>query len=220
MPREERSPSPPTLPHLDRAVTPPLVMPYPQPSRQHYTYTSFVMDKAVTHTFRSTLLSELEEATNRLIEGEAAMKRALGQLWQVINDSQREPADSMLPKQEEADGNVDERDDREQRHARAPDLTPPSHKIFLTKYEFVRNNETVTHFGMHEPDNLEKSFATLRELQDDGREYVERLEEIRNGLGDVKWQRDRMWEEVRGRAIDELHETAKATVDANEAMDP
>ena len=57
-------------------------------------------------------------------------------------------------------------------------------------------------------DTLEKSLATLRELQDDGREYVERLEEIREGLGEARTQRDGVWELVRKKAIQELRDVA------------
>jgi DNA-binding Lrp family transcriptional regulator len=59
---------------------------------------------------------------------------------------------------------------------------------------------------------LEKSLAILRELQDDGREYVERLSEIREGLGDVRAQRNVIWNMVRERAVKELQETAISTV--------
>ncbi|KAH8835424.1 hypothetical protein DL96DRAFT_1702408 [Flagelloscypha sp. PMI_526] len=223
-PPAERSPSPPTLPHLNRPRTPPMVMPFPEPERQHYTYTSFVMDKAVTHTFRSNLLYELEESTNRLIEGEAEMKRTLGRLWQVINESARvsiDPNDDnepIEPKEEEGEeqgGTAQEKIQKERRRerakrlARAPDVTPAARKVFLFGEEDMPGQ--TTHFHIHDHDNLEKFISTLHELADDGREYVERLEEIRNGLGDVRWQRDCMWEDVRLRAIGELHETAKVT---------
>ena len=59
-------------------------------------------------------------------------------------------------------------------------------------------------------DKLEKSLSNLRELQDDGREYVERLEEIRGGLGDARTQRDGVWELVRRKAIQELQEVASS----------
>lgn len=60
-----------TLPHL-RSPTPPFTAPYPQPATHHLSYTSFVLDKSVTQTYRSGIIDEQELATNTLIEGEAA----------------------------------------------------------------------------------------------------------------------------------------------------
>ncbi|KAJ7225821.1 hypothetical protein GGX14DRAFT_641218 [Mycena pura] len=216
LPQERRSPSPPTLPHLARSVSPPIQSPYPPPSTQHLSYSAFVMDKAVTHTFRSNLLDELENATNSLVEGESTMRRALGRLWQVISEetdadaSGRAPA--VVPKQEDPEEDPEELDEVEKRIARAPDLTAPAHKLFYANagppvYEH-------SHFASPETqlDSLEKSLATLRELQDDGREYTERLEEIREGLGDVMAQRNVIWTFVREKAIEELQEVAFSTV--------
>ncbi|KIJ68661.1 hypothetical protein HYDPIDRAFT_45899, partial [Hydnomerulius pinastri MD-312] len=208
---EPRSPSPPTLPHL-RSPSPPLVAPYPPPVSQHYSFTSFVMDNSVTHSFRANLLDELEHATNSLIEGEAIMKRALGRLWQVINEdpSKRHREEEVIPKREEADGNVDE-DDLDSRFSRAPDLTPNAHKLFLASYPDTGPPVLdPSHFASPEmqQDTLEKSLATLRELQDDGREYVERLEEIREGLGDARSQRNIVWEMAREKGIKEMQDAA------------
>ncbi|KAG5733055.1 hypothetical protein E4T56_gene3572 [Termitomyces sp. T112] len=212
LPQERRSPSPPGLPHLERSPSPPLVSPYPPPNVQHLSYASFVMDKAVTHSFRSNLLDELEHATNTLIEGEAVMNRAMGRLWQVMNEDPDNVSRnvSLVPKQEDGDGDTDE-DDATRRMARAPDLTPPMHKIFLLSYPSDSPPEfEPSHFYSQDRqlDTLEKSLTTLRELQDDGREYCERLQEIRDGLGDIRTQRDGIWDLVRERAVKELHEVA------------
>jgi len=210
LPREKRSPSPPRLPHL-RSPSPPLMAPYPMPTSQYLNYSSFVMDKAVTHSFRSHLLEDLERATNGLIEGEATMKRAFGRLWQVISEDpdRQQIGDTIVPKREDEDG--DDEDENERRFARAPDLTPAAHKLFLVSYP----NEgppvfEPSHFAHPEmqQESLEKSLATFRELQDDGREYVERLEEIREGLGDVRAQRDAVWKMVRTNAVRELQHMA------------
>lgn len=213
LPQERRSPSPPSLPHLARSPSPPLVSPYPPPASQHLSYSSFVMDKAVTHTFRSSLLDELEHATNGLIEGEATMKRAIGRLWQVISEDpdQRLGDASLVPKREDEDEDVEERDDRDRRIARAPDLTPTVQKLFLLTYPDTGSSAfEPSHFASPamQIDSLEKSLATLRELQDDGREYVERLQEIREGLGDIRAQRNGIWDVVRERAVKELQEAA------------
>ncbi|KAG6837040.1 hypothetical protein H0H93_015903 [Arthromyces matolae] len=206
--QERRSPSPPSLPHLERSPSPPLLAPYPPPDLQHLSYASFVMDKAVTHSFRSNLLDELEHATNTLIEGETMMNRAMGRLWQVINEETDKIAKdtSLIPKQEEENGVINE-DDTEERIPHAPDLTPPMHKLFLPS---LSDPPDPSHFSVPEMqlDILEKSLATLRELQDDGREYAERLQEIRDGLGDIRAQRDGIWDLVRERAVKELHDVA------------
>lgn len=210
LPIERRSPSPPVLPHL-RSPSPPLVAPYPPPVTQHYSFTSFVMDNSVTHSFRSNMLDELEHATNSLIEGEAILKQALGRLWQVINEDpgRRRRVEEVIPKREEADGNVGE-DDLDGRLARSPELVPHAHKLFLS---YAHDGPPIldpSHFAspQMQQDTLEKSLATLRELQDDDREYVERLEEIREGLGDVRAHRNIVWDMIREKAIKEMQDAA------------
>ncbi|KAF9568563.1 hypothetical protein CPC08DRAFT_679683 [Agrocybe pediades] len=222
LPQERRSPSPPTLPHLARTPSPPLVSPYPIPNSHHLNYTSFVLDKSITHTFRSSLLDELENATNGLIEGETAMKRALGRLWQVMSedpDTKSIGDASMVPKREDVeDDEDDEMDDQARRVARAPDLIPPTHKIFLTSYppDAIPDAES-SQYATPEAQlaALEKNLATLRDLQDDQREYAERLAEIRDGIGEVRAQRNVIWNVVRERAILELREAAMATADVS-----
>lgn len=216
---ERRSPSPPCLSHM-RSPSPPLAAPYPPPIGQHFSFASFVMDKAVTHSFRSNLLDELEHATNSLIEGEAVMRRALGRLWQVISEDPDKQLDEerVIPKQEEQEDIADEEDEQERRIARAPDLTPTAHKLFLVSYSDNNSPPVVDPSQFASPemqqDSLEKSLATLRELQDDGREYVERLQEIREGLGDTRALRNTIWEMVRERALKELQDAAfRAAVD-------
>lgn len=211
LPQPTDDDAPVALPHL-RSPSPPAISPYPPPSIMHTTYTSFVMDKGTTHTFRSDLVDELEETTNGLIEGETILRRALGRLWQVMNeDPDMGPGDaSVVPKREEG-GEGEEHSDREERIARAPDLTPAVRKLFLTSYS-ERSSPGFDESQFTQPDmaleNLEKSMATLRELQDDGREYIERLEEIREGLGFVRTQRDGIWDLVRERTLKELQDTA------------
>jgi hypothetical protein len=41
-------------------------------------------------------------------------------------------------------------------------------------------------------------------MQDDGREYIERLEDIRNNLGNVLGQRDALWALIREKALVEM----------------
>ena len=135
-------PSPPDqsepviLPHL-RSPSPPSMAPYPSPSPQHSSYTSFVLDKSTTHTYPSYLLDEMEQVTNNLIEGETVLRRALGRLWQVMNEdpptASAEADRPVVPKQEdEGDGGEDGHQDR--RLGSAPDLTPAIHKVFLNSF--------------------------------------------------------------------------------------
>ena len=160
------------------------------------------------------------------------MKKALGRLWQAMSeDPDKQPttmnghtAPPVIPKREYDEEMEDEDDDddgereRARRIARAPDLTPSVHKIFLYNPMPVPRNgipegiEPAQRFSYMAPegqlDTLEKSLASLRHMQDDGREYVERLEEIRDGLGDVRAKRDAVWDIARGKALQELQEAA------------
>jgi hypothetical protein len=194
------------LPHL-RSPTPPLTSPYPTPNTQHLSYASFVLDKSVTQTFRSQMLNELQQVTNNIIEGEATLRRALGRLWQVMSEDPDKNAPSgVVPKREDMD--MDEEDDaREQRLARAPDLTPTTHKIFLASGPVPPSSQGYDDLTPEaQMETLEKSLAVLRDFQDDGREYVERLEEIRETIGDVKKQKDVVWGIIREKAIRELQD--------------
>ena len=206
-PPEISRPITPKLPHL-RSPSPPASAPYPPPATQYLSYSSFVLDQAVTHSFRSDLLNDLERATNGLIEGEAAMRRALGKLWQVMSEDPDIKWSDVPMQTKREDEDEEEGHDREHNESRVPDLTPPVHKLFLKPY--TNGAVPSSHFSVPEmqQENLEKSLASLRELQDDGREYVERLEEIREGLGAVRAQRDGVWEMVRERAIAELEDVA------------
>lgn len=173
-----------------------------------------MLDKSVTFTFRSKLLNELEHATNGLIEGEATLRHALGRLWQVMSEDpdQKQVETPVIPKMEDEDENAEEQDDRTRRIIRAPDLTPTTHKIFINNDGDPAAHES--HFSQPETqlESLQKSILLLRELQDNGREYVERLQEIREGLGDVRAQRNTVWDTVRERAVKELQDVAMMTV--------
>ncbi|OBZ78954.1 hypothetical protein A0H81_00510 [Grifola frondosa] len=213
LPSQKEVSSSVALPHL-RSPSPPLIAPYPTPNTQHLSYTSFVMDKAVTHSFRSKLFDELEQATNTLIQGEAAMRRALGRLWQVMSEDPDEIGigTSLVPKREDVEDI--EVDNENEGPSRVPNLIPVVHKLFLPSSPgepaMGYDQSQFSHADL-QLENLEKSLATLRELQDDGREYVERLEEIREGLGDARIQRNGVWDLVRKKAIAELQDAASAS---------
>lgn len=212
-----RSPSPPTLPHL-RESPPPLMAPYSAPAHEHTSYASFVLDPAMTHSYRTHLLSDLQQTTENLIQGEAMLNRAFGRLWKVLSEEEHVMDADVLAGREEAEAEDEDMSERERRIARAPDLAQPMHKLFLTPFP---NGGTPmmepSHFGSPQMqlENMEKSLATLRELQDDSREYVERLEEIREGLGDVRRQRDLLWLKVRENALEELEELNEKEVEIN-----
>ncbi|EKM60852.1 uncharacterized protein PHACADRAFT_133695 [Phanerochaete carnosa HHB-10118-sp] len=211
LPTEPDPDAPITLPHL-RSPTPPLTSPYPAPNTQHLTYTSFVLDKGVTQAFRSKMLDELEESTNSIIEQEGILRRALGRLWQALSEDPDTPAGDadVIPKREDED--VEGDSERERRLARAPNLEPITHKLFLTRFSVDANNNFDPPSVEVQTENMEKSLSLLRDFQDDGREYVERLEEIRDGIGDLRKQRDAIWDIVRRKAISELRETVASSV--------
>ncbi|KAI5124438.1 hypothetical protein M0805_008322 [Coniferiporia weirii] len=219
-----RSPSPPTLSHL-RETSPPLGAPYARPADAHGSYAAFVLDPAMAHSYRTHLLSDLQQTAENLAQGEAALTRALGRLWKVLSeeeemadDGSRDAEGTGAAKREEGEYEDDDMSERGRRLARAPDVTPPSHKLFLTPFPNGGTNMLEpSHFGSPQMqlENMEKSFGTLWELQDDSREYVDRLGEIRESLGDVRRQRDVLWTKIREQALEELKTVEQQDVDAD-----
>ncbi|KLO20514.1 hypothetical protein SCHPADRAFT_897793 [Schizopora paradoxa] len=200
-----RSPSPPTLSHL-REDSPPTQSPYLPPSDEHTSCSTFVLDPAMAHSFRTHLLNDLQQTTDNLIEGETTLKRALGRLWVVLGEDHDDAGD--LAKREETDDDdaMLERD-RGLASRLSSDFSPSLQNLFLTQY--MNGNTAIfepSQFGSPQMqlENLEKSLSALRELADDSREYSERLVEIREDLGDVRRQRDLVWKKVRENALEEL----------------
>jgi hypothetical protein len=152
----------------------------------------------------------LEDVTNGLIEGEATLRRAMGRLWQVIAEEgevvakQKAEMAVVTKVEDEEDGEREELDGRERRVSRAPDLMPTIRRLFL-----ATPMDGATYEGDGHLEGLEKAIGSLRELEDDGREYVERLEEIREGLGEVRDERNGVWGMVRQEAIEEMQEDAR-----------
>lgn len=166
---------------------------------------------------------DLQRAAENLIEGEAALKQTLGRLWQVLSEdpdglTREADAESYVAKREEMDeGSSSDLTEREKRLLRAPDLTRPMHKLFLTSVTSETLMEPSTLFDPQmQLDTLEKSIVVIKELQDDSREYVERLEEIREGLGELRTQRDLVWRKIRENALDELKELSANTESVQE----
>ena len=171
------------------------------------------------------MLTDLERATCGLIEGEASLRRAMGRLWEVlsddidrqVNDRPQNARSATVPKQEDIEERegLSDRDDSMDgdRPSTAPVLASNLRKIFIkTHADGVLPHRVLpaiyepmaTTIAQQQEDMLEKGLATLRELQEDGREYVERLDEIREGLGGVKSQKQALWTVVRECALKEM----------------
>jgi len=142
------------------------------------------------------------------------MRCAFGRLWEVLSKDpdQVHLKDAVIPKREdESEDTTNAEDEKERRLARAPDLAPTTQKLFIVSYPNggspVYDPSHFVHPDMQR-ENLEKSLSTMRELQDDVREYVERLQEVRESLGDIRAQRDEVWTMVRTSALQELQRMA------------
>ncbi|QRV86198.1 hypothetical protein RhiJN_14216 [Ceratobasidium sp. AG-Ba] len=222
---ESSSPPSPRLPHR-RSPTPPSVAPYAPPIAIHSSFTSFVLDPSVQHSFHSSTISELERTATELIEGESALRRALGSLFRAMDVEADEdkrrfalagkssalngiPIQNGLAKPE-PNGDIEDAE------VSARALMLPIHRRFITPHpvplppiyesNMLINQET-------QIETFEKSLAFLRELMDDGIEFTERLEEIREGLGTERAIRKGVWKGVRLRALQEME---AETVDAVE----
>ena len=174
----------------------------------------------MAHSFRTHLLAELQATAENLAQGETTLTRALGRLWKVLSEEEHSAdVDESVPKREDGDEEDVEMDERSRRLARAPDVAPVVHKLFLTPFPNGASLIEQSQFGSPQMqlDSLEKGLGTLRELQDDSREYVERLQEIRETLGEVRRQRDMLWMKIREQALQELQEIED--VDANGVND-
>ncbi|KAG8748001.1 hypothetical protein FRC10_009753 [Ceratobasidium sp. 414] len=213
---ESSSPPSPRLAHR-RSPTPPSVAPYAPPIAIHSSYTSFVLDPSVQHSFHSTTISELERTSTELIEGESALRRALGSLFRAMDveadeDRQRFALPGKAPTTNGAVvqngvAKPEPNGDIEDAEVSAQALMLPIHRRFITPrpvplppiYEsnMLINQET-------QIETFEKSLAFLRELMDDGIEFTERLEEIREGLGTERAIRKGVWKGVRLRALQEM----------------
>jgi len=86
--------------------------------------------------------------------------------------------------------------------AREEQVFPPPGRIFLTDGPAAFMGHVLS--PREQFDHLDKALAALREMQDDGREYVERLIELREGLGELAYQRQSIWNLVRERALKEM----------------
>ena len=135
-----RSLSSPGLSHL-RSPSPPLDVSYARASGvgggpgTHGSYAAFVLDPAMAHSFRTHLLAELQATAENLAQGETTLTRALGRLWKVLSEEEHSAdVDESVPKREDGDEEDVEMDERSRRLARAPDVAPVVHKLFLNPF--------------------------------------------------------------------------------------
>lgn len=208
MPRS-RSPTPeiPTLPHL-RSSTPPLTASYTHMPTISRDFTSFVLDPSVQHAFTSTHFTSLQDTATELIAGEAAMRKAFGGLWRILQGElqRRDPADS----QDEDGGEEGDEDDMRvslRRWRRDPTLPeiPPLADLFVSPVPVALGGASDRYVSSQSQlETFEWCLGVMRELADHGKEYLSRLEEIRNGLGEAGAIRRSVWQACRKTALDEM----------------
>ncbi|KAG8927368.1 hypothetical protein FRC02_008251 [Tulasnella sp. 418] len=207
MPNQEPPSSPPlpTLPHL-RSPTPPLIAPYSVPIDTHHSFTSFVLDPSVQHTYRSSNIRELERTATELIEGEGALRMAIGALWRAMEGDRGLGAYEVertgrSPSDRDSNGDMDvdlRKDDENASSTRASSLFISPHLIP------VGPEGAVMLPPKSQMESFEWSLNVLRELADDSREYMERLEDIRDGLGVSRAMRKEVWTIAREQAVEEM----------------
>ncbi|KAG8908486.1 hypothetical protein FRB99_005844 [Tulasnella sp. 403] len=240
---DSSSPPLPTLPHL-RSPTPPLAAPYSLPLKEHSSYTSLILDPSVQHTYQNTTAVSLQRTATEFIEGEGALRMALGALWQAMasdysplasrgdpsgtraNTSRRQSVDGLEPAEDGVDNagltnGVDPPDARMMSPstasttvAKSPEellvsSLSPLRQLFISTTPVVVGTESGPQPTLHSASQLESfewAIGVLRELADDAREYMERLEEVRELTGQAEAVRSEIWRVVREKALDEMEE--------------
>lgn len=192
--------------------------------------TSFILDPSVQHAFTSPHFTTLQDTATELISGEAAMRKAFGGLWRVLQgDLQRRDRDTESSESQEAErweeeeGEEDVRDLlRRSRPADTsqPEIPPLSH-LFVTSMPVSlggapslqppSSSNTLISDAVErlispqsQLETFEWCIGVMRELADHGKEYLARLEEIRNGLGEAGAVRREVWGACRRGALEEL----------------
>ena len=122
-----------------------------------------------------------------------------------VKDCPKNARSTTVPKQEdieEEEGLSDGDDSMDgDRSFTEPELASDLRKIFIKTHADGHLNcvppaiyePMATTIAQQQQDILEKGLTTLQDLQEDGWEYVECLEEIREGLGGVKHQKQALW---------------------------
>jgi hypothetical protein len=88
------------------------------------------------------------------------------------------------------------------RAARDDEMFSRPSDFFVSDSEIVVMNISLE--PRHQAEHVLKALSALREMEDDEREYVERLVELREGLGELGYQRHSVWNLVRERALKEM----------------
>ncbi|CAG7846231.1 SubName: Full=Uncharacterized protein {ECO:0000313/EMBL:CCA68835.1} [Serendipita indica DSM 11827] len=218
----------PILPHL-RSPSPPMTAPYTPAPIQHTSYTSSVFDPNVGASFRSNLLNSLERSASELIQSEIALTRALGRFWSALTESANrlssekrhaimQEQEALLAEQRQADSvppvapvypaipddRLVELDPFTTQDVTMRMFTLPTHMRLEYFHTPTGAPEIISVAPQHQVDLVKRSMLAIRELQEDSKECMERLEEIREMLGKVKGLRDAVWAIMRSRAILEM----------------
>jgi len=177
------------------------------------------MDPSVQHSFRSAMIGDINRAINNLIEGESAMKRAVGRLWQAIYSMKKEedtggPAgpsepQKTYPSPPHANGDIPG-EGRPPRVQENGDIMDPVDDAMQDIFDPLENDD----FNSEEVPKVPSlpAFASpglvshINELAGDSAEYVARLEEVREGLGFTLGQRDALWMTLREKALVEMQQ--------------
>jgi hypothetical protein len=159
------------------------------------------------------------------------MRKAFGALWRVLQgDLYRRQGDGRRADSETANeeddtqpnglvanghGLVAEDDEEDDIHAalqktqhletsERPDA-PPLYNLFVSRAPVTLGGE---HYidSNGQMETFEWCLGVMRELADDGKEYLGRLEEIRNGLGQASAVRASVWQASRQAALEEMTE--------------
>ncbi|KAG8867593.1 hypothetical protein FRB97_003203 [Tulasnella sp. 331] len=243
-PSRPRSPPLPFLPHL-RSPSPPPVAPYVLPTKTHTSYTSFILDHSVQHAYRNTTVQSLENTMTEFIEGEGALRMALGAFWRATgstsdlgmirksetgsanggpseDSSEKSLKHSVEPTLDDDGGLLGDDDLSMNESSGAPTKTneellvaslSPLRQMFVSTSPVVVGPEGAPHATLHtasQHESFEWGLGILRELADDAREYMARLEEVREECGKARGVRKEVWRIVREKALEEMEEEERA----------
>ncbi|KAG8998808.1 hypothetical protein FRB90_012230, partial [Tulasnella sp. 427] len=256
LPDQDRESSPPTLPHL-RAPTPPLVAPYAIPPKTHTSYTSMVVDPSVQHAYMNKTVTQLGRTTTEFIEGEGALRIALGALWRAAAlDNKHPPPSPDDSAAEGSSGSPGQSMDVESVQLAGaqedPEVAPngdiqmlpgeagqqqpiktheellisslsPLRQLFISTAPVTVPVDGAPHdatlASASQLESFEWALNVLRDLTDDTREYMDRLEEIREHTGKAGAVRKDVWRVIKQKALDELDAVANNKDDAQEDSD-
>ncbi|KAG8978135.1 hypothetical protein FRC05_011251 [Tulasnella sp. 425] len=256
LPDQSRASSPPlpTLPHL-RAPTPPLVAPYAIPPKTHKSYTSMVVDPSVQHAYMNKTVASLGRTATEFIEGEGALRIALGALWQATaidnkyspssNDdtaAEGSPRQSMEVEsvkhgsgaRDEPDAPLDNPDVQmssgehgQQQPAKTQEellvaSLSPLRQLFISTTPVtvpVDGAPNATLASASQLESFEWAINVLRDLTDDTREYMDRLEEVRELTGKAGAVRKDVWRVIKEKALEELEAVDNDKDDVQEESD-